>query len=73
LQKINEDCKMMQPSLKKLEEVASPIMRLLVPHVAGEQLRWLVDKLKDASRRLATYVKHLAKSTPYLVRQLSVF
>jgi hypothetical protein len=48
--------------LKELEEAALPIARLLVPHPGGPKIAPLVDRLKEASSRLATYVKHLAKS-----------
>jgi hypothetical protein len=41
-----------------------PIVRLLVPHPGGPKIAPLVDRLKEASGRLATYVKHLAKSIP---------
>jgi hypothetical protein len=57
LQKLNEDC-------EKLEEVALPIARLLVPRPGGPKIAPLVDRLKEAPGRLATYVKHLAKSIP---------
>jgi hypothetical protein len=50
--------------LKELEEAALPIARLLVPHPVGPKIALLVDRLKEAPRRLATYVKHLAKSIP---------
>jgi hypothetical protein len=50
--------------LKELEEVALPIARLLVPHPGGPKIASLVDRLKEAPGRLATYVKHLAKSIP---------
>jgi hypothetical protein len=48
--------------LKELEEAALPIARLLVPHPGGPKSAPLVDRLKEAPGRLATYVKHLAKS-----------
>jgi polyphosphate kinase 2 (PPK2 family) len=35
-----------------------------VPHPGGPKIAPLVDRLKEAPRRLATYVKHLAKSIP---------
>jgi hypothetical protein len=35
LQKLNEDCEKLPASLKEFEEAALPIVRLLVPHVAG--------------------------------------
>jgi coenzyme F420-reducing hydrogenase alpha subunit len=35
-----------------------------VPHPGGPKIAPLVDRLKEASRRLVTYVKHLAKSIP---------
>jgi hypothetical protein len=47
-----------------LEEAALPIARLLVPHPGGPKIAPLVDRLKEAPGRLATYVKHLAKSIP---------
>jgi hypothetical protein len=50
--------------LKELEEAALPIARLLVPHLGGPKIAPLVDRLKEAPGRLATYVKHLAKSIP---------
>jgi septal ring factor EnvC (AmiA/AmiB activator) len=62
LQKLNEDCEKLRGQLKELEEAALPIARLLVPHSGGPKIAPLVDRLKEATRRLATYVKHLAKS-----------
>jgi hypothetical protein len=50
--------------LKELEEVALPIARLLVPHPGGPKIAPLVYRLKEAPGRMATYVKHLAKSIP---------
>jgi hypothetical protein len=50
--------------LKELEEAALPIARLLVPHSGGPKIASLVDRLREAPGRLATYVKHLAKSIP---------
>jgi hypothetical protein len=50
--------------LKKLEEAALPIARLLVPHPGGPKIALLVDRLKEAPSRLETYVKHLTKSIP---------
>jgi hypothetical protein len=41
-----------------------PVARLLVPHPGGPKIAPLVDRLKEAPSRLATYVKHLAKSIP---------
>jgi hypothetical protein len=35
-----------------------------VPHPGGPKIAPLVDRLKEALGRLATYVKHLAKSIP---------
>jgi hypothetical protein len=35
-----------------------------VPHPGGPNISPLVDRLKEAPGRLATYVKHLAKSIP---------
>jgi hypothetical protein len=64
LQKLNEDCERLRGQLKELEEVTLPIARLLVPHPGGPKIAPLVDRLKEATGRLATYVKHLAKSTP---------
>jgi hypothetical protein len=64
LQKLNEDCEKLRGQLKELEEAALPIARLLVPHLGGPKIAPLVDRLKEASRRLVTYVKHLAKSIP---------
>jgi hypothetical protein len=64
LQKLNEDCERLRGQLKKLEEATLPIVRLLVPHPGGPKIAPLVDWLKEAPGRLATYVKHLAKSIP---------
>jgi hypothetical protein len=64
LQKLNEDCERLCGQLKELEEVALPIARLLVPHPGGPKIAPLVDRLKEAPGRLATYVKHLEKSIP---------
>jgi hypothetical protein len=64
LQKLNEDCLKLRGQLKELEEAALPIARLLVPHSGGPKIALLVDPLKEAPGRLATYVKHLAKSIP---------
>jgi hypothetical protein len=64
LQKLNEDCKNLRGQLKELEEAALPIAMLLVPHPGGPKIAPLVDQLKEAPGRLATYVKHLAKSIP---------
>jgi hypothetical protein len=64
LQKLNEDCEKLRAQLKELEEVALPIARLLVPHPGGPKIAPLVDRLKEAPSRLATYVKHLAKWIP---------
>jgi hypothetical protein len=50
--------------LKELEEAALLIARLLVPHLGRPKIAPLVDCLKEALGRLATYVKHLAKSIP---------
>jgi hypothetical protein len=36
----------------------------LVPHPGGPKIAPLVDRLKEAPSRLATYVKHLARSVP---------
>jgi hypothetical protein len=64
LQKLNEDCEKLRDQLKELEEAALPIARLLVPHPGGPKITPLVQRLKEAPRRLAAYVKHLAKSVP---------
>jgi hypothetical protein len=64
LQKLNEDCEVLQAQLKELEEAALPIARLLVPHPGGPKIAPLVDRLREAPSRLATYVKHLARSIP---------
>jgi hypothetical protein len=64
LQKLNEDCKALRAQLKELEEAALPIARLLVPHPGGPKIAPLMDQLKEATNRLAAYVKHLAKSIP---------
>jgi hypothetical protein len=62
LQKLNEDCEKLQGQLKELEEAALPIARLLVPHLGGPKIAPLVDRLKEAPGRLATYVKHRSPS-----------
>jgi hypothetical protein len=64
LQKLNEDCKKLRGQLKELEEATLPIARLLVPHPGRPKIAPLVDRLKEAPGRLATYVKHLEKSIP---------
>jgi hypothetical protein len=64
LQKLNEDCERLRGQLKELEEATLPVVRLLVPHPGGPKIAPLVDRLKEAPERLATYVKHLAKSSP---------
>jgi hypothetical protein len=64
LQKLNEDCKKLSGQLKELEEAALPIARLLGPHPGGPKIAPLVDRLKETPGRLATYMKHLAKSIP---------
>jgi hypothetical protein len=64
LQKLNEDCERLRGQLKELEEAAMPIIRLLLPHPGGPKIAPLVDRLKEAPGRLATYVKHLVKSIP---------
>jgi hypothetical protein len=64
LQKLNEDCEKLHGQLKELEEATLPIARLLVPHPGGPKIAPLVDRLKEAPGRLATCVKHLAKSIP---------
>jgi hypothetical protein len=48
LQKLNEDCERLRGQLKKLEESALPIARLLVPHPGGSKIAPLVDWLKQA-------------------------
>jgi hypothetical protein len=70
LQKLGEDCKKLRGQLKELEEAALPIARLLVPHPGGPKIAPLVDRLKEAPGRLATYVKHPAKSIPNQVLAL---
>jgi hypothetical protein len=67
LQKLNEDCEALRAQLKEREEAALPIARLLVPHPGGPKIAPLVDCLKEAASRLASYVKHLAKSIPMQV------
>jgi hypothetical protein len=67
LQKLNEDYERLRGQLKELEEAALPIARVLVPHPGGPKIASLVDRLKEAPGRLATYVKHLASSIPYQV------
>jgi hypothetical protein len=64
LQKLNEDCEKLCGQLKELEEATLPIARLPVPHPGGPKIAPLVDRLKEALGRVATYVKHLAKSIP---------
>jgi hypothetical protein len=64
LQKLNEDCEKLRAQLKEFEEVALPIARLLVPHPGGPKIAPLVDRLREAPSRLATYGKHLATSIP---------
>jgi hypothetical protein len=64
LQKLNEDCERLRGQLKELEEATLPIARLLVPHTGGPKIAPLVHRLKEALGRLATYVKHMAKSIP---------
>jgi hypothetical protein len=70
LQKLNEDCEALRAQLKELEEAALPIARLLVPHPGGPKIAPLVDRVKEAPSRLATYVKHLARSIPNQVLAL---
>jgi hypothetical protein len=62
LWKLNEDCEKLCGPLKELEEATLPIARLLVPHTGGPKIAPLVDQLQEAPGRLATYIKHLAKS-----------
>jgi hypothetical protein len=64
LQKLNEDCEVLRAQLKELEEAVLPIANLLVPHPGGRNIAPLVDCLKEAPSRLATYVKHLARLVP---------
>jgi hypothetical protein len=64
LQKLTEDCERLRGQLKELKEAALPIARLQVPHPGGPKIAPLVDRLKEAPGRLATYVKHLANSIP---------
>jgi hypothetical protein len=64
LQKLNEDCEKLRGQLKEIEEAALPIARLLVPHPGEPKIAPLVDRLKKAPGRLATYFKHLVKSIP---------
>jgi hypothetical protein len=64
LQKLNEDCEKLRGQLKELEVATLPIARLLVPHPGGPKIAPLVDRLREDPGRLATYVKHLAKSIP---------
>jgi hypothetical protein len=64
LQKLNEDCEKLWAQLKELEEATLPIVRLLVPHPGCPMIALLVDRLREAHSRLATYVKRLAKSIP---------
>jgi hypothetical protein len=61
---LNEDCEKLRAQLKELEEAALPIARLLVPHPGGPKIAALVDRLREAPCRLATYFNHLAKSIP---------
>jgi hypothetical protein len=61
---LNEDCEKLRAHLKELEEAALPIARLLVPHPGGPKIAQLVDRLREAPGRLATYVKHLARLIP---------
>jgi hypothetical protein len=64
LQKLGVDCEKFWGHLKELEEAALPIARLLVPHPGGPKIAPLVDQLREAPGRLATYVKHFVKSIP---------
>jgi hypothetical protein len=57
LQKLNKDCEKLRGQLKELQEASLPI-------AGGPKIAPLVDRLKEAPGRLATYVKHLAKSIP---------
>jgi septal ring factor EnvC (AmiA/AmiB activator) len=62
LQKLGKDCEKLRGQLKELEEAALPIVRLLVPHPGGLKIAPLVDQLREAPVRLATYINHLEKS-----------
>jgi hypothetical protein len=64
LQKLNEDFEKLRAQLKEHEESALPIARQHVPHPGEPKIAPLVDQLREAPSRLATYVKHLAKSIP---------
>jgi hypothetical protein len=64
LLKLNEDYEKLRAKLKEHEEASLPIARLLVPHPSGPKIAPLADRLKEAPSRLATYVRHLAKSIP---------
>jgi hypothetical protein len=64
LQKLGEDCEKLRGQLKELEQAALPIAMLLVAHPGGPKIAPLVDRLKEAPKRLVTYVKHLAKFIP---------
>jgi hypothetical protein len=64
LQKLNKNCEKLRGQLKELEEAVLPIARLLVPHPGRPKIDPLVDWLREAPGRLATYVKHLARSIP---------
>jgi septal ring factor EnvC (AmiA/AmiB activator) len=64
LQKLNGECEKLRAQLKELEEAALRIARLLVPHPGGPKIAPLVDRLREAPSRVATYVKHLSKSIP---------
>jgi hypothetical protein len=64
LQKLKEDCEKLRGQLKELEEASLPIASILVPHLGGPEIAPLVDQLREAPGRLATYVNHLAKSIP---------
>jgi hypothetical protein len=64
LLKLNKACKKLRAQLNELGEAALLIARLLVPHPGGPKIASLVDRLREAPDRLATYVKHLAKSIP---------
>jgi chromosome segregation ATPase len=58
LQKLNKNCEKLRAQLKELEEAALPIARLLVPQLGGQKIAPLVDRLREAPSRLATYVKY---------------
>jgi hypothetical protein len=64
MQKLNEDCEKLRAQLKELEEAALPIARLLVPHPGGPKIASLVDWLREAPSRPATYVSIWRSRSP---------